>query len=154
MPGEREQVQRVLAAYPKIYLACHMQHPGRQSGERLTDREVHILGHLIEESVGAGALARHMSVTATTMSGVLDGLEKRGLVVRRRETPDRRRVVVALTPQGRRAMERSSILDADRIAGVLASLPGDTRDRLVEAIVELARAAIAYSDRVPKRARG
>ncbi len=45
-------------------------------------------------------LAHEANVTKGTLSGVVDTLEKRGLVARRRRTSDRRLVTVRLTDEG------------------------------------------------------
>jgi MarR family transcriptional regulator, organic hydroperoxide resistance regulator len=46
-------------------------------------------------------LAAEANVTKGTLTGVLDTLERRGLVARRRRTSDRRLVMVSLTDEGR-----------------------------------------------------
>ena len=48
--------------------------------------------------------ARHLGVDRTTMVGLLDGLEVKGLVARRADTGDRRRNVVQLTDAGQTAL--------------------------------------------------
>ena len=49
----------------------------------------------------AGQLASEMSLSPATVSGILDRLEARGLAIRERQTDDKRRVLVRLTPRGR-----------------------------------------------------
>jgi DNA-binding MarR family transcriptional regulator len=149
MSGD-DLARRVLTAYPRIYLACHTHHAGRQSGAGLTDREVLVVGHLVDGPVGVGTLARHMGVTQSTMTSTIDDLERRGLVERHRPATDRRRVTVRATAEGVRAMEASSVLDKTRVAGVLASMPAADRERAVEGLALLAQAASAYALAVPK----
>jgi DNA-binding MarR family transcriptional regulator len=48
----------------------------------------------------ASAMAREISVSQATMTGILDRLERRDLVLRQRCTEDKRRVWLRLTPQG------------------------------------------------------
>jgi DNA-binding MarR family transcriptional regulator len=146
-----DPVLQVLTAYPRIYLACHTHHAGRQSGASLTDREVLVVGHLVDGAVGVGALANHMGVTQSTMTATIDELERRGFVERHRPANDRRRVTVRATTKGLEAMAASSVLDTSRVAGVLASMSDDDRERAVEGLALLARAASAYALAVPKR---
>ncbi len=51
-------------------------------------------------------LAAEANVTKGTLTGVLDTLEKRGLVARRRRTSDRRLVMVSLTDAGEDVISR------------------------------------------------
>lgn len=54
-----------------------------------------------------GALAEAMSLSPATVCGILDRLEARGLVVRERQTHDKRRVVVRLSVEGETVTERA-----------------------------------------------
>ncbi|HLE23643.1 MAG TPA: MarR family transcriptional regulator [Anaerolineales bacterium] len=54
---------------------------------------------------GMRQLARAGRHDAATMTAVVDGLVRRGWVVRRRSAADRRRVVVRMTPKGRRVYQ-------------------------------------------------
>jgi DNA-binding MarR family transcriptional regulator len=51
--------------------------------------------------------ARRLGVDRTTMVGLLDALEDKGLVARRADTGDRRRNVVELTDAGKTALGRA-----------------------------------------------
>ncbi|MFZ5721676.1 MAG: MarR family winged helix-turn-helix transcriptional regulator [Pseudomonadota bacterium] len=52
----------------------------------------------------AGAIADAARISHATGTAILDKLEQRGLIARRRDPADRRRVAVALTPEGRAAL--------------------------------------------------
>lgn len=55
----------------------------------------------------AGQLAAQMSLSPATVCGILDRLEARGLIVRERQTDDKRRVLVKLTSKGRSTTRRA-----------------------------------------------
>jgi DNA-binding MarR family transcriptional regulator len=57
--------------------------------------------------VSVGVLARNVHVSHPTMTGILDRLEKRGLVERTRDTEDRRRMRVAATTEGFKLLENA-----------------------------------------------
>jgi DNA-binding MarR family transcriptional regulator len=85
----------------------------------------------------AGARARPVRdlVGATgqrpsTLTGVLDRLERRGLVTRTPNPHDRRSILVELTPAGRAAAARV----AAAFAAVEARLPADTATRLISQV--------------------
>jgi DNA-binding MarR family transcriptional regulator len=70
--------------------------------------------------VRSGALlARFLDVPASTITTVIDGLESMGLVIRTRAARDRRRVDLALTADGERALRAANVL-ADRALVELA----------------------------------
>jgi MarR family transcriptional regulator, organic hydroperoxide resistance regulator len=54
-----------------------------------------------EDEITVGKLAKLAEVTPATITGILDGLERGGMVTRRRSDEDRRVVLVALTDEGR-----------------------------------------------------
>jgi DNA-binding MarR family transcriptional regulator len=51
-------------------------------------------------------LARNSFVTSQSMADMVSALRARGLVERHRDRADRRRLVVALTPEGRKLLDR------------------------------------------------
>ena len=133
----------VLTLYPGIYLACHTRHVRDAQNQRLLSRhQASILDPLDEISpTSVAELARHMGVTAGTMSLAIDRLERKGYVVRLRDATDRRRVHVRLTSAGVRVRSATSVLDPERVDAVLARLTEDERVRAIHGLELLARAS-------------
>jgi DNA-binding MarR family transcriptional regulator len=75
---------------------------------RLTAGEVNALAALAEGPRTARALADATAQRPSTLTGVLDRLERRGLVARRPNPADRRSLLIVPTAQGRAAAGRVS----------------------------------------------
>jgi DNA-binding MarR family transcriptional regulator len=58
------------------------------------------------DDMSSAQLARHSFVTAQSMADMIAALEARGLIQRNRDDADRRRLVVALTGEGRALLDR------------------------------------------------
>jgi long-chain acyl-CoA synthetase len=79
----------------------------------LTPSQYRVLVHLTEGSAQASALADHLTVSRPSVTAVVDGLVARGLVDRRHEELDRRRVRHSITTAGARLLrEAESTLNA------------------------------------------
>jgi DNA-binding MarR family transcriptional regulator len=67
-------------------------------------------------------LARNSFVTSQSMADMITNLESRGLIQRNRDQADRRRLVVALTPEGRQLLDRNrdavTEMEAQMVAGL------------------------------------
>jgi DNA-binding MarR family transcriptional regulator len=133
----------LLTLYPRIYFACHTRHVRDPQNQHLLSRhQASILDHLDELApTTVMDLARHMGVTAATMSLAVDRLERKGYVVRLRDATDRRRVHIRLTSAGVRVRDATSVLDPARVDAVLARLTEEERGRAIHGLELLARAA-------------
>jgi DNA-binding MarR family transcriptional regulator len=138
-----EAARQVMALYPRIYFACHTRHVvDPQSARVLSRHQASILDHLDEiDPIRLNALARHMGVTAATMSLAIDRLERKGYVARLRDAADRRCVHVRLTPSGVRVRDASSVLDPPRVEALVARLTGEEREAAIRGLALLAGAA-------------
>ena len=74
-----------------------------------------------------GELARAISLSQATVTGILDRLLKRGLVRRERSEEDRRRVIVTLTSSGKELARTVPSPLQERFAERLAALPDENR---------------------------
>ena len=138
--------------YPRIFMACHLRHePDADSRKGLTNQQEMILGHLDErEPTNLKGLARHMGVTASTMSISVERLVRRALVIRERSNDDRRQILLRLSPTGTRLMESQSVLDFDRVRMLLEALPEDVRADAMRGLAILAEAADRLAAERPK----
>jgi DNA-binding MarR family transcriptional regulator len=67
-------------------------------------------------------LARNIHVSHSTMTGILDRLEKRGLVTRARDRDDRRRVTVTVSAEGQAILDATPSPLQDRFRSEIAKL--------------------------------
>jgi DNA-binding MarR family transcriptional regulator len=84
-------------------------------------------------------VAHRLGVDRTTMVALIDELEGKGLVQRRRDPDDRRKNVVALTEAGRTTLRHASRAGDEAERRFLSALPGDEA-----AQIKVALRAIAF----------
>ncbi len=106
---------------------------GSALGEaELTLPQYRVLVFLAVKGRPASDVAALLGVTPSTLTSVVDGLVGRGLVVRRSDEADRRRVVLSLSEHGRTTMERGDHVVGERLDRLLARLePTDAERALV-----------------------
>jgi DNA-binding MarR family transcriptional regulator len=147
----RAEVETVLRCYPQIYFACHRRHVRDENTQLvLSAHQAGVLDHLDEvEGTSLLALARHMGVTASTMSLMVDRLERGGYVRRERSKADGRRVDLRLTAAGVGVKKQQKVLEPDLIAAMLDHLDQRLREqalRGLELLAEAAKEMIACGD--------
>lgn len=133
----REQLKELVLT--EYQYATSLSDPARLEGweaEGLTTAQLRVLYRLnVECGLKAGDLATHLGVSPSTVTGIIDRLEKVDLVERQADPDDRRAVRAALTAHGR---ETISMLTFESRAYMRSIL-----ERLSDA--ELDAAAIALT---------
>lgn len=134
--------------YPRIYIACHKDHVRASSSEStLSQRDATILAHLsIDDYTSPSVLAKHLNVTRATISEALSHLTELDYVTFESELDDERKKNFCLTEKGVRALSRSSVLDYQKLEGILANLPETEKIRAVAGLKILADAAFAQKN--------
>ncbi|HVA44270.1 MAG TPA: MarR family transcriptional regulator [Acidimicrobiales bacterium] len=84
-----------------------------------------ILMFLAEGAVAASALADNLAVSRPSVTAVVDGLVARGLVERRHDEGDRRRVGHTLTAEGRRVLDQADAAVDARLAEIARFLTNE-----------------------------
>jgi len=136
-------VETVLRCYPQIYFACHRRHVrDEKTGEVMSQHQASVLDHL-DDTAGTALfdLARHMGVTASTMSLTVDRLQRGGWVTRERSKDDARRVELRLTEAGARIKKQQKVLEPALVAAVLARLDDRKRKQALRGLELLAEAS-------------
>ncbi len=88
--------------------------------------------------IAAGELAEVLHLDAGTISATVGRLEKRGLIKRRRDTEDRRRVTLEVTPKGRKLDAPAKETVEASIKRVLDATPAKEIARVRELLGKLA----------------
>jgi long-chain acyl-CoA synthetase len=88
--------------------------------------------------LSAGQLAQRFGVSRPTITRMVDGLVKKGLVERHVGLEDRRVALTSLTAQGREMLEATEESATRAMADLLATLPPDRLVRLEAALGDLA----------------
>ncbi|WP_349571932.1 MarR family winged helix-turn-helix transcriptional regulator [Azotobacter salinestris] len=115
----------------------HAKRVARYGG--LTPMQLLILRVLADETrLTASALSRRVSLTAATLSGLLDRLEERGLLQRQRDEQDRRRQWLVLAEAGRTLLEEAPPLLPPEFRLRFAALPEWERHALTAALLRVA----------------
>ena len=115
----------------------------------LTLPQFRVLGILAEGSSAASGLADRLAVRRPSITALIDGLEARGLVERRQEDTDRRRVELRLTPDGARILAEADRTVDDYLASIAAFLPNKEEAQALRAL-ELWGRALAASREGPR----
>jgi DNA-binding MarR family transcriptional regulator len=100
-----------------------------------------LLQTLAKEEWDVSSLAGHTRVTKGAMTKLVDGLEKRGWVKRKRDEKDARRVLISLTAGGKKEAKRLRCLTDQGIAKILDAIPESERPEVIHSIHLLAEAA-------------
>ena len=91
--------------------------------------------------ITSGQLAGGLGVTLPTVTSVIDRLVRQGLVERRDDPNDRRRVIVAVTSGGQALVERIQQGRRARLAQAVEALAIEDLDHLAAGLEALAAAA-------------
>jgi MarR family transcriptional regulator, organic hydroperoxide resistance regulator len=139
----KADVETVLRCYPQIYFACHKRHVrDPETDEVLSGHQASVLDHLDDvQPTALFDLARHIGVTASTMSLTMERLVRAGYVVRERSTEDRRRLNLRLTPAGLRIKKQQKVLEPELVAAVLKRLDERQRAQALRGLELLAEAS-------------
>jgi DNA-binding MarR family transcriptional regulator len=140
-------IAAIQRAYPQIYLACHVEHRGRASSPTgLTARDATLLAHVDAEGSSPARLARHLGVAPSTLSAAVARLADAQLLRVDSDPADARRRLIRLTEAGQAAIGEENVLDAGRLAALLARMTAADRRRAVDGLKLLAAAARAYRE--------
>lgn len=104
----------------------------------ITNNDMHII-----EAVGIGEpknmseIAKSLSVTVGTLTTNMNGLEKKGYIVKTRSSEDKRVVYTVLTEKGKKAFFHHRDFHKNMIKAAVADLDDDEKRMLYKCLVKL-----------------
>jgi DNA-binding MarR family transcriptional regulator len=107
---------------------------------QLTLGQVRALRRLVDTPKSLGELGSELSLSPTSMTRLIDRLEERGLVERRRDESNRRRVEAVLLPTGRDLIAGLPLLGDTPIWEAAHTLSSPHRKRMAAAFREFVEA--------------
>jgi DNA-binding MarR family transcriptional regulator len=115
----------------QLYRSAHARLEARLADEDQSLRTYYVLTSLFEhDNLSQQEVCDRIELDRSDMVRLIDDLEARGLVVRTRDTRDRRRYRLSLTTEGRRALSRCDKILDDVTNDVFSALSPDERRTL------------------------
>ncbi|WP_432882517.1 MarR family winged helix-turn-helix transcriptional regulator [Kribbella sp. CA-245084] len=100
----------------------------------LTPQQAHLLCVLITGPLGMTELSRILSIERSSLTSMVDRLERRDLVARVANPADRRACRIELTADGKDLAHQCHDAVVDRIQELTSDLPASTRATLTKAL--------------------
>lgn len=113
----------------------------------LSVTQLRVLGILRDRTPTMASLAEQLGLDRSSVSGLVDRAEKRGLVVRQQSAADRRVVTVGLTGEGQAVADELEALVNPRIEAVLVRATAADRRALQRVAGALPRPVDSAPDR-------
>ncbi len=110
---------------------------GRAAEHDLSMAQVRLLGILRDRTPTMNELARLMELDKSSITGLVERAERRGLVLRVPSVTDRRSVLVRPTPAGREMIARAARRFEADVAALLGLLPARDRGVLARLVSRL-----------------
>jgi DNA-binding MarR family transcriptional regulator len=140
---------RVLGSYGRVAAWLSKRVEVALGTVDLTLPQFRVLGILAEGSSAASGLADRLAVRRPSITALIDGLVARGLVDRRQEEDDRRRVALRLTKEGERILTEADHAVDEYIASLAGYLPTKEEAMALRSLELWGRAMVA-SREAPK----
>lgn len=123
MPGELSAEDQIVAAIRRIIRAVDLHSRRLVDTCGLTGPQLAVLREAMRGRLpSVSALARGVHLSQPTVTGIVDRLERRGLVERNRDAADRRAVNIRVTAEGRKTLDAAPSLLQDRFLTELSKL--------------------------------
>lgn len=104
----------------------------------ITNNDMHIIEAIgIEEPLNMSVIAKKLNVTVGTLTTNMNGLEKKGYIVRERSASDKRVVYITLTERGRKAFFHHRDFHRKMIKAAVMGLDDDEKRMLYKCLVKL-----------------
>ena len=110
-------------------------------GSPMSVSEAHALTELLGGPLAPSVLADRLCLSRSTVSRLIEKLQERGRILRRRDPTDGRATQIHLSAEGRRAAERVLVSRHARLTRLISNIDASSRSDVVRALQLLAEAS-------------
>ena len=104
----------------------------------ISNNDMHIIEAIgVDELKNMSVIARNLSVTVSTLTTNMNGLEKKGYIIRERSQADKRVVNVRLTDKGRKAFFHHRDFHKKMIRAIVQDLNGEEMEVLYRCLLNI-----------------
>lgn len=140
-----EQLRRLLPLLPQLAIGIQRRRgtvpPELQEAGSLGPRHIAALVSLaVEGPASVSELAQRLNMTLTHASLVVRELHKAGVLTRRSDDADHRRIIVSVIPERRAQIQRTAASAAEPIRRFLAGLSENDAEQFVVHLSQLTQA--------------
>jgi len=89
------------------------------------------------DAPGPSEIAENLDVTRATITGLLDGLERDGLIQRRHSSVDRRAITIVMTEKAHDLMDSFCPAQTGRVSKLLSPLSADEKETLIRLLAKI-----------------
>ena len=113
----------------------------------ITNNDMHVMDVIgLKETKNMSAIAQQLSVTVGSLTIAVNGLVKKGYVLRRRSEKDKRVVLLSLSPKGAAAYRHHQRFHREMVNAMLENLNGQETLILLEALQKIDRWILKNAD--------
>lgn len=139
MSNSSEKVAEIVDNLRRVYQVVNEQSKKAEKETGLTGPQLWAIKTIAQGApIKVSEVARRMYLHPATVVGILDRLEKQGLVMRARSTEDRRVVRVELTGKGQTLVKKAPEIAQGLLVSGLAQLSANKLKNIAQALNQMA----------------
>ncbi len=138
MAGSQNVVAEIIDNLRRVFQVVNEHSKRAEKETGITGPQLWAIKTIAQEApIMVSELARRMYLHPATVVGILDRLEKQGLVARVRSTVDRRVVRVELTGQGQELVRKAPVVAQGLLVAGLENLPPKNLNNISSGLYQL-----------------
>lgn len=136
----QEKVKQIIFLIRKLMHGAELYTKELNKKYSITSAQLNCLLAIYENGpLPPSQIARRMLVNSSTVTGVIDRLELKGLVERQRNSADRRVIYIRLTPNGKEMAKVAPPPIQQRVIDGLQQMPADELDQIILSLAKLTK---------------
>lgn len=137
---QQGKIKEIIFLIRKLVQGAELYTKELSRNHSITSAQLNCLLALYENGpLPPSQVAKHMMVRSSTVTGVIDRLEVKGLVKRERNSPDRRIINIRLTERGKKIAEIAPPPIQQRVIEGLQKLPLKELDEIIFSLSKLTK---------------